>query len=43
MYDIDVKNSFKKDFKLALKRGLDESKLEVVLKLLRKDGKLPAK
>ncbi|MDR2204873.1 MAG: type II toxin-antitoxin system YafQ family toxin [Flavobacteriaceae bacterium] len=43
MYSIDIKNSFKKDYKLALKRGLDEDKLEEALKLLRKDGKLPAK
>lgn len=42
MYEIDLKNSFKKDFKLALKRGLDEGKLEQVLKFLRKDGKLPS-
>jgi mRNA interferase YafQ len=38
MYNIDLKNSFKKDFKLALKRGLDENKLEEVLKLLRENG-----
>jgi mRNA-degrading endonuclease YafQ of YafQ-DinJ toxin-antitoxin module len=31
MYNIDFKNSFKKDYKLALKRGLDENKLEEVL------------
>lgn len=43
MYEIDFKNSFKKDFKLALKRGLNENKLEEVLLILRKDGKLPAK
>lgn len=43
MYDIAFKNSFKKDFKLALKRGLDEGKLEDVLLLLRKHGMLPEK
>jgi mRNA interferase YafQ len=43
MFEIQFKNSFKKDFKLAIKRGLNEEKLEEVLLLLRKDGKLPAK
>lgn len=42
MYTIEIKNSFKKDYKHALKRGLNEVKLEIVLKLLRKEGKLPA-
>lgn len=42
MYDIAFKNSFKKDYKLALRRGLDEFKLEEVLLLLREKGKLPA-
>ena len=41
MYEIHFKNSFKKDFKLAVRRGLDESKLEKILIFLRKDGKLP--
>lgn len=43
MYEIDFTNSFKKDYKQAIKRGLDESLLEDVLILLRKCGKLPAK
>jgi len=43
MFEIEIKNSFKKDFKLAVKRGLNEKKLEEVLLLLRKSGKLPAK
>ena len=43
MFEIDLKNSFKKDFKLALKRGLNEEKLEEVLILLRQNGKLPPK
>lgn len=42
MYEIEFKNSFKKDFKLALKRGLEESKLEHVLILLREKGTLPS-
>ncbi len=41
MYEIEFKNSFKKDFKLAMKRGLNESKLEEVLILLREKGQLP--
>jgi mRNA interferase YafQ len=43
MFEIEFKNSFKKDFKLAIKRGLDENKLEEILLLLRKEGKLPSK
>jgi mRNA interferase YafQ len=43
MFEIEFKNSFKKDFKLAIKRGLDENKLEEILLLLRNEGKLPSK
>ena len=43
MYDVFFENKFKKDYKLAIKRGLDVSLLEDVLKLLRKEGKLPPK
>ena len=43
MYDIFFENKFKKDYKLAIKRGLDISLLEDILKLLRKEGKLPSK
>ncbi len=43
MFEIDLKNNFKKDFKVALKRGLNEEKLEEVLILLRQNGKLPPK
>jgi len=43
MFEIEFKNSFKKDFKLAIKRGLDQNKLEEILLLLRKEGKLPPK
>ncbi|MGC4130006.1 MAG: type II toxin-antitoxin system YafQ family toxin [Bergeyella sp.] len=42
MYEIWFETRFKKDFKLAKKRGLDISLLEEVLKLLRANGKLPA-
>ena len=43
MYEILFENKFKKDYKLAVKRGLKISLLEKVLKLLREEGKLPSK
>lgn len=43
MYTIVFQSKFKKDFKLAKKRGLKITKLEEVLKMLRENGKLPAK
>ena len=43
MYTISFSNKFKKDYKLCLKRGYDISKLEEVINLLAKNGKLPAK
>lgn len=43
MYEILFENKFKKDYKLAVKRGLKISLLEEVLKLLREEGKLPSK
>lgn len=43
MYEIEFKNSFKRDFKLAMKRGLNEDKLEEVLIILRDQGLLPAR
>ena len=43
MFTVIASNRFKKNFKLCLKRGLDEEKLKVVVKLLEKNGKLPAK
>ncbi len=43
MFTVIASNRFKKNFKLCLKRGLDEEKLKVVVKLLEKDGKLPTK
>ncbi len=42
MYQIDLTTKFKKDYKLALKRGLPEIELEKVLKTLRQHGKLPS-
>lgn len=43
MYEIEFKNSFKRDFKLAMKRGLNEDKLEEILIILRDQGLLPAR
>lgn len=43
MYSISYSNKFKKDYKLCKKRGYDISKLEEVVQLLEKNGKLPAK
>lgn len=43
MYKIAFSNKFKKDYKLCVKRGFDIAKLEKVISLLAKNGKLPAK
>ena len=43
MYTIQFTNKFKKDLKLAKKRGYDMSLLETALDLLQRDGKLPSK
>ena len=43
MYEIEFKNSFKKDFKLAIKRGLQIHKFEDILIQLRNEGKVTAK
>lgn len=43
MYEIQFETKFKKDYKLAKKRGLDLTLLEDVLILLREDGSLLAK
>ncbi|RBQ11985.1 type II toxin-antitoxin system YafQ family toxin [Pedobacter miscanthi] len=43
MYDISFSNQFKKDYKRCIKRNYDIPLLEVVLKILREDGKLPPK
>lgn len=43
MYKISFSNQFKKDYKLCKKRGYDISKLEEVIIMLQKNGKLPSK
>ena len=43
MYKISFTNKFKKDYKLCVKRGYDIHKLEEVITILQKTGKLPAK
>lgn len=43
MYQIEAQNKFKKDLKLAIKRGLNTALLSEVLELLQEDGKLPKK
>lgn len=43
MYRVDLTTKFKKDYKLAMKRGLSEQLFEEVLMILRRDGNLPAK
>lgn len=41
MYTVIATRKFKKDLKLCLKRGLDESKFDEVVLLLANEGKLP--
>lgn len=43
MYTISFSTKFKKDYALCKKRGYDITKLEEVISLLAKNGKLPAK
>lgn len=43
MFDIDVTRQYLRDLKLARKRGLDENKLDDIIKLLIKGEPLPAK
>ncbi len=43
MYSVLFETKFKKDFKLAKKRGLKIPLLEEVLKILSEKGKLPSK
>jgi len=43
MYQIETTNRFKKEYKLALKRGLKRKLIDEVILLLEKQGKLPAK
>lgn len=42
MYALEIQNKFKKDLKIAKKRGLDIEKLDTVIKLLMLTGKLPS-
>ena len=41
MYDLSITTQFKRDLKLARKRGLDESLLDEVIKLLIEGTTLP--
>lgn len=41
MYSVTATRKFKKDLKLCLKRGLNESKFDEVVLLLAKNGNLP--
>lgn len=43
MFEIEFESTFKKDYKRAEKKKRNIKDLETVLKLLRKDGTLPAK
>lgn len=43
MFDLSISNQYKRDLKLARKRGLDESKLDHVIKLLIEGKPLPKK
>ncbi|OFY90552.1 MAG: addiction module toxin RelE [Bacteroidetes bacterium RIFCSPLOWO2_12_FULL_31_6] len=43
MYKIEYSNKIKKEVKLAQKRGLDMNLFKEVVKLLEKNGSLPAK
>lgn len=43
MYQIEVKNNFKKDIKLCKKRGIEIELIDAAISLLIEKGKLPAK
>ena len=43
MYDVVASSRFKKDLKLAIKRGLDISLLDEIVTTLQKGESLPAK
>lgn len=43
MFDLSITNQFKRDLKLARKRGLDEGLLDEVIKILMEGRSLPAK
>ena len=42
MYKVDYTNRFRKDVKRCQRRGLDISKLQEVVRVLERDGKLPS-
>lgn len=41
MYTIEIDNKFKKEYKLAIKRGLKIELLNDIILLLEKEGKIP--
>lgn len=43
MYQVEVKNTFKKDIKLCRKRGIDKSLIDITINILIEKGKLSAK
>ena len=43
MYKIESANSFKKDYKKAIKRGLDVKQLQKIVEFLEDSGSLPRK
>lgn len=43
MYELDVTRQYLRDLKLARKRGLDEAKLDEIIKLLLQGKPLPSK
>ena len=43
MLSVEFTGQFKKDYKLALKRGFDKKELEIVIDMLRKEMILPEK
>ena len=43
MLKVRYSNKFKKDYKTIQKRGYNTNKLKEIIKILSKDGRLPAK
>lgn len=43
MFDLSITNQYKRDLKLARKRGLDENLLDYIIQLLIQGKPLPAK
>ena len=43
MYQVEIKNSFKKDIKLCRKRGIDKNLINTAINTLIEKGKLPLK